>query len=324
MHPTDYLIRKLADGEFHSGVELGEGLQVSRTAVWKTLDKLKDVGLEVESVKGKGYRLTEPLDLLCTERLKSELAPEVLGELQGLEIFNSLESTNQRVLALAKEAPANISNLCLAEFQTSGRGRRGRDWLSPFGKNLCLSFGYTFREGFAALEGLSLAVGVMVADALKSYGVDSLQLKWPNDIWARRKKLGGILIEVHGEQGGPCHVVIGLGLNVLMRPDEGAGIDQDWTSLVQESPEPISRNQLAAAIINSLVPGVKLFEREGFGAFRARWEALDGLRDQPVVVQGPNRLEGVCRGIGRFGHLLIDTSEGMTELAAGEVSVRRL
>lgn len=324
MQPIDYLIRTLADGEFHSGVELGEGLQVSRTAVWKSLDKLKDLGLEFESVKGKGYRLLEPLDLLSPERLKSALEPGALARLQGLEVFNSLESTNEWMLSLAKETSGDLCHVCLAEFQKAGRGRRGRNWLSPFGKNLCLSFGYTFREGFAALEGLSLAVGVMVTQALEPYGVGSLQLKWPNDIWARKRKLGGILIEVHGEQGGPCHVVIGIGLNVLMRSEEATEIEQDWTSLVQETKVPISRNSLAAALINALVPGVALFEREGFGAYRERWQELDGLRDQAVFVQGANTLEGVCRGIGKFGHLLIETPEGIRELAAGEVSVRRV
>src|SRR5690606_36133353 len=147
MHPTDYLIRTLADGEFHSGVELGEGLQVSRTAVWKSLDKLKDLGLEFETVKGKGYRLLEPLDLLSPERLKSALEPVRLARLQGLEVFNSLESTNVWRLFGGKQTAVDLCLVCLAEFQKAGRGRRGRNRLSPFGKNLCLSFGYTFREG---------------------------------------------------------------------------------------------------------------------------------------------------------------------------------
>lgn len=322
MNATDYLIYTLADGEFHSGVELGDGLGVTRTAVWKTLDKLKELGLEVESVKGKGYRLQEPLDLLRIEDIQGELEEDVAARLQKIDVFTALDSTNQWMLSRTKEASGAICRVCLAEFQTTGRGRRGRNWQSPFAKNLCLSVGYTFSEGFSALEGLSLAVGVMVAQALQPYRLADLQLKWPNDIWVHRKKLGGILIEINGEQSGPCHVVIGLGLNVLMRQSDIEHIDQAWTSLVQESEVPLSRSALAGCVINSLVRGLELFEREGFAAFRDRWLELDGLRGHSVYVAGAANLDGIAQGIGNHGHLLIETAEGVKEVAAGEVSVR--
>ena len=146
-------------------------------------------------------------------------------------------------------------------------------------------------------------------------------MKWPNDIWVNERKIGGILIELSGEQAGPCQVVVGLGLNLLMRRD-AVQIDQDWTSLAMETSAPIARNQTTAAVIAALVSGLKKFERDGFVAFRDRWEALDVLRGRSIQLLGVQPREGISRGIGRFGHLLIQTENGLEEVGAGEVSLR--
>ncbi len=325
MLPIDSLISILADGHFHSGVDLGRQLQVSRTAVWKNLEKLHDLGLEIETLKGKGYRLSTSLNLLRPDAILEQLPPAVRSRMAGFAVLSVVDSTNAWMQRYVRETGGDICCVCLAEFQSAGRGRRGRQWVSSFGENLCLSVGYTFREGFAALEGLSLAVGVMIADALMNYSVNQLQLKWPNDVWVAGKKLGGVLIELSGEQGGPCQVIVGVGLNVFMRGDAAGGeIDQAWTALASETGQPVDRNVVAAELVTALLQGLAVFERDGFAVFKERWEGLNALRDRAVRLSGAQEVEGVCRGIGRFGHLLVETSEGLREISAGEVSLRPL
>ncbi len=325
MLPIDSLISILADGNFHSGVDLGRQLQVSRTAVWKNLEKLHDLGLEIETVKGKGYRLPGGLDLLRADAIRGRLPTTVMSRITALEVLTVVDSTNAWMQRYIRANGGEICSVCLAEFQSAGRGRRGRQWVSSFGENLCLSVGYTFSEGFAVLEGLSLAVGVMIAEALENYAVDQLQLKWPNDIWVAGKKLGGVLIELSGEQAGPCQVIVGVGLNLFMQGGAAVnGIDQAWTALASETGQPVARNAVAAELVAALIQGLALFEREGFAAFRTRWEELNALRDKAVRLSGAQEVEGICRGIGRFGHLLVEASDGMREVSAGEVSLRPL
>lgn len=322
MLSLDSLIAILADGEFHSGVELGESQSVSRTAIWKSLQKLQELGIPVETVKGKGYRIPGGINLLRPAELETALPPDVRSGIDQLTVLTSTDSTNAWLLQQAQEHGIGRCRVCMAEYQSAGRGRRGRNWISPFGQNIYLSIGYTLDAGFAALEGLSLAVGVMVVEALAPYRIPGLQLKWPNDIWVGGRKLGGVLIELSGEQSGPCHVIIGLGLNVFMERGEGAAIEQAWTTLSEETDVPIERNQLAARLVEALVRGMALFEREGFALFRERWQQLDALRDRVVTLSGVQGKEGICRGIGRFGHLLLETPSGIEEIAAGEVSLR--
>lgn len=194
---VDALIRVLADGRFHSGTQLGEALGLSRAAIWKQVKKLEAVGLECESVKGKGYRVSGGVDLLVKERVLNAMSPLGRETLSLLELFPSIDSTNRRGLAMAGQRSL-CSYACLAEHQSAGRGRRGRQWVSPYGASIYLSVGWGFDGGAQALEGLSLAVGVAVAEVVGHYGVP-VGLKWPNDIVVNGRKLGGILLEMTGE-----------------------------------------------------------------------------------------------------------------------------
>ncbi len=324
------LARLLADGQFHSGVELGERLQLTRAAVWKQISQLDKLGLDVESVKGVGYRLRQPILLLEECSILAELSQEQRFLVSELQIVQMTDSTNS--LVRGEMSGDQAYRMCLAEYQSAGRGRRGRAWVSPFGSNLYLSVATTFYSGFESLGGLSLAVGVAVAKALEAEHVRDLGLKWPNDVWVREQKIAGILIEIEGEQGGPLTLIIGVGVNVNMEPAEQWEIDQPWTSMLLEKKResenflgPCDRNRLAGRIAGQLVSTIEQFKREGFGQYRDNWLALDVLLGQQVVVKGISReLAGVYRGVDNQGHALLEQADGSRQvLGGGELSLRK-
>lgn len=311
------ILSVLADGEFHSGQELGQAMGVSRTAVWKHLRKLDDLGLELESVKGRGYRLQGGLDLLNQEAILRGLSESSAEFISRFEIFNSTESTNSYLLERGSHG-----HVCMAEQQLAGRGRRGRAWVSPFAKNVYLSVSWTFQGGAQSLEGLSLAVGVAVAEAIGSLGVEGVQLKWPNDVLHNGRKLGGILLEMSGDVSGECKLVLGIGLNVKM-PDAGSrDIDQAWVDLTQLGMK-ASRNQLAAAILDRLMPMLASYDKGGFLNYKDRWQSLDAFFGKEVYVSSAQqRTEGVANGVADSGALRLLVDGSVQEFSGGEVSLR--
>ena len=317
----EQLIRLLADGEFHSGDELGVLLQVSRAAVWKQIQKLTAYGLDIQSVKGKGYRLGQPLELLDALQIRSQLDPRVTNCLRQLDIHFQTASTNDVAMSMASSG-AGSGCFCLAKQQTAGRGRRGRQWVSPCGVNLYLSCIWEFFNGAAALEGLSLATGVAVAEALAELGVSDVSLKWPNDVLLGNAKLAGILLEMTGDPAGRCQVVLGVGINHRMPPSVAAVIDQKWTRLEERHPG-ISRNTLAAKTISHLLLMLEQFQRQGFAPFRQRWQALDAHYGLSVVIKtGAADIEGIADGVDETGGLRLLTSTGLQIMKGGEVSLR--
>ena len=205
------LLRLLADGETHSGEELAAALSVSRAAVWKRLQQLGDWGIALEARAGSGYRLASALDLLDATEVRASLPQAATERLRNLEVHEELESTSDRLLEV-DDLPPERFDACLAEFQSAGRGRRGRRWIAPFASGLCLSVNWSYRDAPATLGALSLAAGVAVLRALRRLGFAELSLKWPNDIVHRNGKLGGILIDLRGEAAGPAYFVVGVGL----------------------------------------------------------------------------------------------------------------
>ena len=316
------ILTELADGELHSGQDIAEGLNVSRSAVWKALKKFEQYGLGVEHLQGVGYRLAQGgLELLNKRRIYGYLAghQEVLN--CSFEVFEELGSTNQYLLEQRLTGPA----ICLAEYQSAGRGRRGRQWHSPFGSNLYLSLAWPFRGGASELAGLSLAVGVSVNDALSALGISGGGLKWPNDLLFGGKKLAGILIDLRGEADGVVWAVIGVGINVLMTGDAVSSIDQPWTSCAEHSEAALSRNQLAAGVIKALFTDLSRFEAEGFAAFQARWQELDVLQGQPVWVEmGGKSVRASALGVDGSGGLLVEIDGERRSITSGEVSVRAI
>ncbi|GAB6140429.1 bifunctional biotin--[acetyl-CoA-carboxylase] ligase/biotin operon repressor BirA [Methylosoma difficile] len=317
-HP---LLSLLADGNFHSGSELAEQLGISRSAVWKQMALLEELGLPYAAVRGKGYKLDRLLEFLDAELIRPALKPDNQDLLQNLTIFQHIHSTNSYLADIGQQSPAS-GWACFAEQQTAGKGRRGRQWVSPFGSNIYLSVLWRYELiGPAGLSGLSLAVGVAVIRALKQCGVDGVGLKWPNDLICQGKKLGGILIEVSGESAGPCTAVIGLGLNVFLAPAEAAVIGQAWTDLAQLSAH-VSRNQLAACLLDELLPVIAHFENTGLDAYLAEWRSYDCLKGQSAqLFIGNQQWAGEVLGIDDNGLLLFKKSDGSQQAyASGEVS----
>ncbi|MBI2382356.1 MAG: bifunctional biotin--[acetyl-CoA-carboxylase] ligase/biotin operon repressor BirA [Gammaproteobacteria bacterium] len=315
------LLNRLADGKFHSGESLGCALGISRSAVWKQMQGLAAWQLDVQSVKGRGYRLVGGLDLLQRDTILAGLG-DAAAKLDSLHVAAELDSTNRYLLDEARVHPGRVS-ACLAEFQSAGRGRRGRSWHSPFAANLCLSLSWPFSEGAGALSGLSLGIGLAVARSLQGLGAVGLGLKWPNDILAGGAKLGGVLIEVVGEAGGPCQVVIGIGLNVAMPPTAGAGIEQAWTDLRRLLGRAPERSRLAGAVLAELLQFLLRFEREGFAPFHADWSALDAYKEQAVRVLLPRgEYTGRWCGVDVDGIGLVQAEDGLRRVVAGDVSLR--
>ncbi len=323
--PKSVLLPLLASGEFRSGQDLADALGVSRTAVWKQLNKLAvETGLEIESVKGRGYRIRGGLDLLAADRIRAGLTPQASSLLSSLHILESTDSTNAEAMRHIDEGPCSGA-VYTAEQQTAGRGRRGRQWISPFARNLYLSLVWEFDQGAGALEGLSLAIGVAVARALQACELPPVRLKWPNDVLHGGAKLGGILLEMTGDVAGPCQVVVGLGLNVSMPATAAHEIDQAWTdvrSMAGSGAHP-GRNALFSALLNELLPLVATFESSGFGAWREQWQALDAYAGEQVILDASGRrTAGIARGVDDRGALQLETTTGVQSVYGGELSLR--
>lgn len=313
------LVEWLADGRFQSGETLGQRLGVSRAAVWKQVRELERLGLEVQAVRGKGYRLAERLELLDVETIRAMLTPASRNSLAGIEYFHELDSTNDYLRGRGEAASATV---CLAERQTRGKGRRGRNWVSPYGANLYLSLSWGFECGLSALAGLSLVVGIALVRALRHLGVEGAGLKWPNDIYLQGAKLAGVLIEASGESAGPCSAVIGIGVNVAMPEQQGRHIDQRWTDLRAHG-IPVSRNQLAASLLEQLLPALAEFARHGMQPFQEEWQRHDLSYGVPVQIQhAESALSGMGLGIDRDGAFLLETPDGIRRFTSGEVSLR--
>jgi len=312
------LLHLLADGQIHSGEALASALGVSRTAVWKQLKRLNDYNLALETVRGQGYRIPGGVDLLAIEVLQAELSADS-GRNIELDLFETLPSTNTYLMEY--NAPIDGFRACLAEQQSAGRGRRGRQWLSPFARNLYLSLAFDRETGFRGLDGLSLVAGVAIVRALQNLGAEGLALKWPNDIWLGERKLGGVLVELQGEFQSACRVVIGVGLNVYMQARD-AEIDQAWTSLAMGRAVPAGgRNTLAAMLLRELVVTVESFLEQGFEVWSEVWQQYDALRGRQVRTL-PDGRQGIGRGVDGSGAYLIETPDGVVRVNAGEISLR--
>lgn len=304
----------LADGEFHSGEHLGEALGMSRAAVNKHIQTLKSWGLDVFTVTGKGYSLAAPLQLLDEALIQAHL------ETPGIAVIPVIDSTNQYLLDRMNQLESGFA--CVAEYQQAGRGRRGRKWFSPFGANLYLSMYWRLEQGPAAAMGLSLVIGIVMAEVIQSLGAENVRVKWPNDLYLNDRKLAGILVELTGKTGDAAQIVMGAGINLGMRGEGTTEINQGWINL-QEAGVTIDRNQLAASIINSLRAALPLFERDGLAPFVHRWEKLDNFINRPVkLLIGEREVYGIARGIDKQGGLLLEQEGVIKSWVGGEISLR--
>ena len=308
------LISLLADGDFHSGEQLGEKLGMSRAAINKHIQTLRDWGVDVFTVPGKGYSLPEPIQLLDEAFIHSQI------DKGSVSVLPVIDSTNQYLL----DRLPNLSSgdACIAEYQQAGRGRRGRKWFSPFGANLYLSMYWRLEQGPAAAIGLSLVIGIVMAEVLHELGADRVRVKWPNDLYLQDRKLAGILVELIGKTGDAAQIVIGAGINLAMRRVEEDVVNQGWINL-QEAGIKIDRNQLAVRLINELRQALMTFEQEGLASFLNRWEKLDNFIHRPVkLIIGEKEIAGISRGIDEQGALLLEQDGVIKPWIGGEISLR--
>lgn len=315
------ILTMVADGEFHSGTAVGEVLGISRAAVNKAVQQLVAEGHEIHSVTGRGYRLAVPIDFLDYQYLSRALAEHGHHE-TVLYVLDRVSSTSRYLVE--QHTDVHVPAVCLAEHQTAGRGRRGRQWRTTPYRNLMLSVSHQLPLRPADLTGLSLAMGVAAADSLHAAGFTDVGLKWPNDLLCKDRKLGGVLVDLQGESEGPTRVVVGLGVNVHISEADAAAIDQAWTDLRQiGNGQTFSRNALAAAMMANMLDVLNDFERNGFDQYRDRWQSLNvHAGKQVALLQGNKRIEGMVEGVDQHGALLLRNSEGMASYHSGEVSLR--
>jgi BirA family biotin operon repressor/biotin-[acetyl-CoA-carboxylase] ligase len=319
------VIRLLADGEFHSGTDLGKRLGISRAAVFKGIEALAETGLEIERAAGRGYRLAVALEPLERRRLLKYLGDGAPLFQDRLTVLDEVDSTNQYLLAQAAAGVAAFhGGVCLAEAQPRGRGRRGRRWVATPYHNLLLSMGWRFEAGPGALAGLSLAAGVAVRNALERYGVQGAALKWPNDILHDGRKLAGLLADMQGEAAGPSLIVLGVGINGYLAPRDAAHIDQPWTDVRTATGERVARNRLAALVVAELRRAFTRFEKEGFAPFRAAWQRHHLYQGRRVRLTQDERVHsGEVEGVDEQGALLLREATGRTRaFYSGDVSLR--
>lgn len=298
------ILNILNDCKVHAGTDIAEHLSISRTAVWKVIQRLKNYDIDIES-QHQGYHLNSPLILLDKHKIESLLKDQRVT----LECFETIDSTNDY---LRNKMFSKNLHICLAEHESKGRGRMGRPWVAPFGRNIYCSFSYTFNKDISEMAGLSLVIGILTADMLESLDPQIKPfLKWPNDIYVDNKKLGGILIDLIAEANGNCKAIIGVGLNVNMKDAKLEGVDQPWTSLEHILNVKLDRNLVVAQLINFIVKGMDVFVEKGVEPFLTNWKRYDLLENKQISVShGTDIISGIARGITSQGYLRVELPSG--------------
>jgi BirA family biotin operon repressor/biotin-[acetyl-CoA-carboxylase] ligase len=294
----------LNDCKIHTGTHIAATLGISRTAVWKVIQRLKKYNIDVNSYH-QGYKIDFPLLLLDKKKIEVLVNdPRV-----KVEIVESLPSTNDY---LKVKTPFENLHFCFAEHQSKGRGRLGRSWGSPFGRNIYCSFSYSFNKDISELSGLSLAVGILVVRALESlFPALRPLLKWPNDIYLNNRKIGGILIDIVGEAHGNSKAVIGIGINVNMKDFDLNEVHQPWSSLEHTLNTKTDRNVVIAQIIQSILQGLDVFLKKGMEPILSAWSHYDFLEGKRISLNTSGKITtGTSRGITKQGYLVLECSSG--------------
>ncbi len=313
------ILRRLSANAFCSGQELAEELDISRSAVARHVKELNEQGVDIFSVKGKGYKLAKPLDLIQIEPLQSLLDASLQGA--ELHVFPSIDSTNQFWLDQPSRSIPNGS-ACFAEYQSAGRGRRGRQWHSPMGAAIYFSTWWQSGLNLSELMGLSVAMGLAVTRWLNSLGAPA-QVKWPNDIYIQGKKVAGILVELDAQPDGRGRAVVGVGLNVQLPQQAQSHIDQPWTQLADHLQPLPCRTELAAGLYQAIRACLEQFESEGLAHTIEDWARWDFYYGKPIcLLMGQHQISGICRGVDGQGALRVESEQGLKSYFGGEISVR--
>jgi BirA family transcriptional regulator, biotin operon repressor / biotin---[acetyl-CoA-carboxylase] ligase len=323
MTPSEIeLLKILADGEMHSGQFLAETIGVSRTAIWKQLKKIRETNVEITSVRGQGYQLAQPLELLDENTIIEHLRPDIQNQLTSLRLYYKTTSTNKILLDRMDDKTIN-GHVVIAEYQSEGRGRGGNKWLSGLGAGLYLSLGWHFDHLPKTFSALSLATGVVLAKCIEQVCGAIIQLKWPNDLVYDLSKLGGILIESRGQHAGMADVVIGIGINVKLSHRLSAQIPQATADLTGISGYQPSRNLLAGVIINNVIDLLTNYPNQGFDYYIDKWRELDICRGKQALLQFANKkIEGTVVDIDEQGNLLMSIAGKVVRYSSGDLSLR--
>lgn len=313
------LLSALSCGEFQSGQVLAEALGLSRTAVANHIKQLQQLGLDVYKVKGRGYCLAEALTLLDAAKINQ------LRQSGNADILvqNITDSTNSQLMQKVQDGLVSHPGYTLvAEAQTAGRGRRGRNWYSPFAASLYFSMYWRLEQGIQAAMGLSLLVAIAIARLLKQWYQIDAKVKWPNDVYVDDKKLCGILVELAGQAHARCDVIIGIGMNICLPKQALDNIDQQYIDLAHASGKVIDRNLLVALLQQQLITLLTEFSENGFAGFAEEFDQYNQYRDKPVRLIGNEEIKGTCLGVDKQGALLIRTAAGVQSYFGGELSLR--
>ncbi len=318
------LIKILQDGQFHSGEAIAKQMNMSRSAICRQVQVLREIGLAIDAVTGRGYRIQQTVELLNEDAIQQGLKPSIADMLAIVDVRVQVDSTNsclQRISSVDKKQ----GHLLLAEHQLEGRGRRGKAWFSPFASSVYYSLQWRFQRGPVSLAALSLAVGSVLYHWLQTLNFPGLWLKWPNDIYVDEKKLAGILIEVSGEVEGPCWAVIGIGINVNLSGSETSIKGVEITDLASHVAGLPGRNRLVAEFSNHLLPALRQFDHEGFAGFHQQWQKADGLTGKMVEVTGNQpTYQARCLGVDLNGSLRLQRGNEQFVVNSGNSSIRRL
>lgn len=310
------ILNILNDCKAHAGTDIAESLGISRTAVWKVIQRLKNYDIDIDS-RHQGYQLKAPLLLLD----KHKIDPLIKEPRVILECFETITSTNDY---LKNKISLKSLHVCLAEHESKGRGRMGKSWAAPFGRNIYCSFSYVFNKDISEISGLSLVVCILTTKVLESLDQKiNPKIKWPNDIYVNNKKLGGILIDIIAEANGNCKAIIGIGLNINMKYDQLENVDQPWISLEHVLDVKLDRNIIVAHLINSIVTGIDMFLERGIAPFLAQWKPYDLLEGKHISVsRGTDITSGIGRGITSQGYLRLELPSGEEEMCSyGDTSL---
>lgn len=311
----------MSDGHFHSGQALAHEFNLSRSSIFNTLAQAESMGLTIHAVRGRGYRIPEPVEWLDGVTVADHLG--TLAEAYTIHVLDSVDSTNTALMAAALNGAADGTLIC-TEHQQSGKGRRGRPWHSVLGGSLTFSVLWRFENGLQSLSGLSLAVGLAIARAVNRHSRHPVRLKWPNDVLVDYRKLVGILVEVQGDMHGTAFAVVGVGLNVRMGGAQRDAVDQAVVDLA-EMGVAVGRNRLLADCLLELHAVLNLFRLHGFASLREDWLKLDAYAGRAVTLALPDArcVRGMASGVDETGAFLLrDAQATLRSYSGGEISLR--
>lgn len=320
---THNILVALSGGDFCSGELLGEQNNISRAAIGKHIQALQKLGLDIYSVTGKGYRLSQPIELLTQDKIVDAAGVDNLSVAVETVVGSTNDVIKKALYDRALDAHCSGTTV-FSEAQTAGRGRRGKQWISPLGASLYFSTHWRFEQGINATMGLSLVVGIAIVEALSELGVTDLGLKWPNDIYYQGRKLAGILVELEGQGSDACDIIIGAGINVQLPVDASNSIDQPFADL-NETGLTLNRNVIAGTILRHLLSLLGAFEQHGFSSFVERWHQYDCFVGHSVQLSmGQRVVEGIANGVDAQGGIVLTINNQSQSFFGGEISLRKV